>query len=328
MSPYLFWLYTKTLTLRKVFNAIKVFVSYKFSSWLKKPLRWGQPISISLEPVSFCNLRCPQCPAGNGSLTRKKSFINFNIAKSVIDQSYKQLVNLFLYFQGEPLLYPALCELIKYAKNKNIFCATSTNAQFIDIDKAKDLVKSGLDHIIISLDGADQKTYATYRIGGNIAKVLSSIENLEAAKRELKSKTPFVEVQFIVFKHNQHQIEQVKKLALSKGANLVSIKTAQIYADFETWLPDNKYSRYKKQNGNYVQKRKLKNRCWRLWNSIVVTVEGDILPCCYDKNAKYAFGNLKNETIKNVIGNHKFKKFASTLLHNQNSIDICNNCNG
>lgn len=150
-------------------------------------------------------------------------------------------------------------------------------------------------------------------------------------EKELNSKTPFVFFQFLVVKHNEHQVEEIKQLAKEIGVDEVRFKTAQVY-DYEN-DPNNlipsidKFSRYKKNSdGSYTPKNKLANRCWKLWHSNVITWDGLVVPCCFDKDAMHRLGNLKNESFKTVWHNDNYKQFRSELMMGRKNIDICANC--
>ena len=322
-------IYLKKLNFVKLFNILKYEISYVFSLITRRPVRLNYPLSLSVEPLNFCNLHCPQCPAGTDSLQRKKGVMDFSTFKRIIDESGKYLLNLFLYFQGEPFLNKDIFKMIEYANTKKIVTVTSTNGHYFTDENISNLIKSGLDIIIISLDGTTQDVYEKYRIGGNFDKVIKGIKMLVEAKQKAKSKKPFIELQFIVFSHNEHQMHEFKNLAKELKVDNYSFKSAQVY-DYETnnyLLPKNKkYSRYIFKNGKWQMKKKIKNRCPRLWNSSVITWDGYVLPCCFDKDAKYLFGNIKNQDFKQIISGESFKKFAKTVLINRKSIDICNNC--
>ena len=122
--------------------------------------------------------------------------------------------------------------MVSYASSKGMYTATSTNAHFLTDEMAKKTVESGLDRLIISLDGTTQEVYEQYRREGDIEKVIEGARNIVKWKRKLKSKTPFVFFQFLVVRPNEHQIEEVKKLAKEVGVDEVRFKTAQIY-DYE-----------------------------------------------------------------------------------------------
>ena len=288
------------------------------------------PYAFSIEPTTSCNLRCPECPSGLRSFTRETGHLEQEKLKHYIDQYAKNALYLTFYFQGEPYLNPHFLEMVRYAKSKKIYVSTSTNAHYLSLEKAKETVNSGLDKLIVSIDGTTQDTYEQYRIGGNLEKVKEGLANITKAKKLLNSKTPYVIVQFLVVKPNEHQIEDVKVLGLVYGANEVKLKTAQLY-DFQNGNPllpsIEKYSRYiQKSDGTYKLKHELKDECWRMWHSNVGTWDGKIVPCCFDKDAKYVMGDLNSKSLKSIWKNERYTKFRKQLQNNRNAIDICQNC--
>src|SRR5450631_795865 len=116
------------LTIRRLWNGGKVFASYYLSKWTGKVIQWGYPVSISFEPTTSCNLRCPECPSGLRSFTRPTGMLEDGFFRQTIDQLSRELLYLIFYFQGEPYLNPAFLEMVAYASSKGIYTATSTNA--------------------------------------------------------------------------------------------------------------------------------------------------------------------------------------------------------
>ncbi len=319
------------LTVRRLWNAFKVYSSFHLSRFTNKPVQWGLPVSISFEPTTSCNLRCPECPSGLRSFSRPTGMLQKDFFRETIDDIHQHLLYLIFYFQGEPYLNPDFLDMVKYASSKKIYTATSTNAHYLTDEAAKKTVESGLDRLIISIDGTTQDVYKQYRVGGNLDKVIQGAKNIIKWREELKSKTPFVFFQFLVVKPNEHQIEEIKQLAKEIGVDEVRFKTAQVY-DYETdpnqLIPTiDKFSRYKKNpDGTYRPKNKLANRCWKLWHANVITWDGLVVPCCFDKDAMHQLGNLKNESFKNIWYNSNYKQFRSELMKSRKNIDICSNC--
>ncbi len=322
--------FLSTLTPQKSWNAFKVFSSYQLSRLTRKPIQWGLPFNISIEPTTSCNLRCPECPSGLRSFTRDTGMLDFDFYKKTLDELGDKLIYLYFYFQGEPFLHPRFLELVKYANEKKIYSVTSTNAHYLKDDVAKLTVESGLSRVIISIDGTTQETYEQYRVGGSLEKVIEGTKNLIRWKRELKSKTPHVIFQFLVVKPNEHQIEEVKKLGKELGVDEVKFKTAQVY-DFENGnelIPTiDKFSRYElKASGVYSIKNKLLNHCWKLWHSCVITWDGKIVPCCFDKDAKHQLGDMNNNSFKEIWRSDAYMNFRKSVLKSRKEIDICKNC--
>lgn len=323
--------FLRKLTLRRLLNATKVVSSFYASRLIKRPVQWGLPMSISFEPTTSCNLRCPECPSGLRQFTRPTGMLKKDFFSQTIDDIYKDILYLIFYFQGEPFLNKDFLEMVKYASDKGIYTATSTNAHYLTDEVARKTVESGLDRLIISIDGTTQEIYKQYRIGGNINKVIEGAKNIVKWKKALKSKTPFVFFQFLVVKPNEHQVEEIKLLAKEIGVNEVRFKTAQIY-DYESdpnqLIPVNeKFSRYKKdKNGTTVSKNKLANHCWKLWQANVITWDGLVVPCCFDKDATHQLGNLKMQSFREIWTNDNYKQFRKELMTSRKNIDICANC--
>ncbi|HWB63440.1 MAG TPA: radical SAM protein, partial [Chitinophagales bacterium] len=166
------------LNLRKAGNAIAVTASYYLARITGKPVQWGLPFNISVEPTTNCNLGCPECPSGLKQFTRPTGNMNMTFYQRTIDELEDNLIYLYFYFQGEPYMNPGFLDMVKYAAAKNIYTVTSTNAHFLTERKARETVESGLDRILISIDGATQKTYEQYRVGGSLEKVIEGTKNL------------------------------------------------------------------------------------------------------------------------------------------------------
>jgi radical SAM protein with 4Fe4S-binding SPASM domain len=318
------------LSVRKSWNALKILTSYYMSKISKHTIQWGLPISISIEPTTACNLRCPECPSGKREFTRPTGMLSVDFFQKTINEIHNELLYLTFYFQGEPYLNPHFLDMVRYAADKKIYTSTSTNAHFLTDENAKATILSGLDRLTISIDGTSQETYEQYRIGGDLQKVIEGTKNIIRWKEELKSNTPHIIFQFLVVKPNEHEIAEVKTLAKQLKVNEVRFKTAQIY-DYKNGnklIPSiDKYSRYAKQNdGTYSIKNEKLNHCWRLWHSTVITWDGLVVPCCFDKDATHQFGDLKATTFKSVWHNQQYNSFRTSVLKSRSEIDICNNC--
>ncbi len=318
------------INILKLYNLIKNIVAYLLSKITKKVYIYGKPSFASFELSARCNLNCPQCDVGNNLTNRKNNFLYYNEYCKIMNEIGPTMLDAIFYFQGEPLLNKNFANYISYAKQYNIYTITSTNAQIINKNIALDIVKSGLDRIIISIDGTTQEVYEKYRKGGLLSKSIEAIKLLKETKTELNSKTPCIEAQFIVFRFNQHQINEFKILAPTWGADKISIKSAQIHSPNENSeiIPTiNKYSRYHKINRKWKIKKDYTKACFRAWYGMVISADGNILPCCFDKQEKHIYGNIKEDKIENIWKNKKSKDFRNTLLNNRQSINICRNCN-
>ncbi len=310
-------------------NLVKLVISYLISSISEKIVFLGYPLTLSLELTNHCNLSCPECRSGSGLLKRGKGFMDMTTFDRILSDCSSFLFSLILYFQGEPFLHHELFEMIKKARQKRFHTMTSTNGQFLDPDRAKKVVESGLDRIIISMDGLDQPVYEKYRVGGNLDKVKEGIEALVGWKKTLRSNTPVIIIQFLVFSHNQHQIEDIRKWGQRVGADGVEIKTAMFH-DFENGnplMPEEQYTRYRKNNnGKFLINSPLKNHCWQCWSKAVITWDGKVLPCCFDTDGDHVMGNIRQQPFVDIWKNIPYMTFRTKLLRNRKEIPMCRNC--
>lgn len=318
------------LTLRRIWNATKVVSSFYLTKWFKRPIQWGLPFTVSFEPTTACNLRCPECPSGLRSFTRATGNLKEDFFRRTIDDLYKELMYLIFYFQGEPYINPAFLDMVAYANAKGIYTITSTNGHFLSNENAKKTIESGLDRLIISVDGTTQEVYENYRKGGKLEVVLQGARNIVKWKKKLGSSTPHVIFQFLVVRPNEHQIDEIYHIAEEIGIDEVKLKTAQVY-DYELGNPliptIEKYARYTQQvDGTYRVKNELLNHCWKLWHSCVITWNGMVVPCCFDKDASYRLGDLKKSNMRNIWYSNNYKRFRAKILKGRDQIDICTNC--
>lgn len=314
----------------KFVNIVKLAFSYFISILLGKPVHFGIPLGISIEPTNHCNLGCKECPTGMNILKRPKSNIDLTLAKQSIEELAPALTTVIFYFQGEPFINKEIFELINHAAKKKVYSIISSNGHYFSKDNVRNIIASGLGNLIVSVDGTTQQIYEKYRVGGSLEKVLEGVKLLVQEKQQLKSRSPKITLQFLVTAENEHQINDAKKLAKELKVDKISFKTAQIY-DFKNGNPlipkQDKYSRYQKQkDSTYKIKSKLKNRCWRMWSQPVITVAGDVVPCCFDKDAYFKMGNLNEQSFNEIWQSESYKNFRKKVFTDRKSIDICQNC--
>ncbi len=314
------------ISFKKAFNVLKVYTGYSLSVLFKKVIVLGYPYSLTTEPTNRCNLKCLECPTGNNTSTRNKGEIDFETYKKIIDEVKDYMIYQMIYFQGEPFLNKNIYKLIKYSDQNKIYTTTSTNGHYLTKENCQKIIQSGLKKIIISLDGVNQKTLEKYRIGVNYDKIITGIQTLVEEKKQTTSRFPVIHLQFLVFNHNQHQINDFKKLAKYLKVDEIELKSAQIenFKENDWLMPSNKkFARY---DQSFNIKSKLSNRCIRIWNTLVVSWDGYIVPCCFDKNLQYQIANSNKKNILAAWKNNEFNSFRKKLLNHRKKISMCNNC--
>jgi len=326
---YDFYRLLGAMSVKKLLNYLLLHGSYLFSVVIQKPVHRGYPSFLSVEPGTYCNLRCPECFTTQAGFSRPRGYMNLTTFTKILEQANKRVFYLNLYFQGEPLLNRHLFDFIAYAKKHGCYTAVSTNGHFIDETNAKKMISSGLDRLIVSLDGTDGDTYSLYRKGGDFNTVVKGIKTLAEQRNKTRSKHPFIEIQFVLTRKNQSQKDKIKSFGKKLGADKVSVKSFQLL-NFEKaceWVPDKNSRYFIADDGAVKIKNKMHNRCFRMWSSCVITWDGMVAPCCYDKNASYAMGNILENPLPLLWNSEDYRIFRKNVFSQRKNIDICRNCN-
>lgn len=250
--------------------------------------------------------------------------------EQVIDQVKGHLTWLHLYFQGEPFLNPRFLDMVSYANGQGIFTSTSTNAHYLGEKQVSGILASGLKQLIVSMDGITQEVYESYRVGGNLSKVQEGIRLLVSERQKAKQRFPRIVLQFLVTGQNEHQLAALKIWAKDMGVDELQLKTTQIY-DYENGselIPsDLAFSRYfPTGDGKWKLKKQPENKCWRMWQGAVVTWDGKVVPCCFDKDASHVMGELKESSMESIWNSAGYLAFRKQLLGDRSQIEICRNC--
>ena len=300
-------------------------------------MKLRRPFFVSVEPAAVCQLHCPACPVGlrNTVITKLRNtdrFMSKEVWQRVLSEAAKTAYVMQFYFQGEPLLNKDLPAMIAEAHAAGLYTIVSTNAQALTPEMAEALVQSGLNRIIVSMDGLTEESYNAYRVGGSLEQTKAALRYLREAKKQSRTpytvhRTPIIELQCLRLKTNEHEWSEFKRQYKALGADRLSFKTAQLYdyADGHPLMPsDPRYSRYTKgTDGRYHRKTRVP-WCTRVWSGVVITTTGEVLPCCYDKAHAYAYGNIMESSLHELFTSDKAKAFRKAAFKEQPQ--ICKEC--
>ena len=293
---------------RKLFNFARVEAQLRFG----REKVWGYPYEWEIDTTNICQLKCPLCHTGLGTVHRDKGVMSFPMYQDLIQQIKDYCIWLSLYSWGEPFLNKDIAKFVACAHEANIATIMSSNLNKpLTSSMAEELVRSGLDVLIISLDGTTQDVYEVYRVGGHLDRVLDNLKLLIEKRRELGSATPYLEWQYIVMKQNEAQIPEARRMAADLGVDNIVFKRVDFPhgTDDESltgeWLPvgegwsarENPLEKPYHEDGD---------RCWRLWRSAVVNWDGGYAPCCYLTDASDDFGSVKSNSIKTIWNNSHY----------------------
>jgi len=286
------------LTLRRVGNTMVVLLELG----LRRTKVRGKPLVIKIEPTNFCNFQCPGCRTGTGEDTGPKGTVDFDHFTKMLDQVSGHAYKLILYMWGEPFINKNIFRMIEYATSKNMAVQISTNMNVFrpEIDAPK-LVASGLEHMIVALDGVSQEVYQTYRVGGRVGKVITNVEAIVAEKRRQGKRYPFLELQYIVFPHNTHEVDKVRELA------------ARLGGDRLTFIQSKTREEAKVKNGKPVTP----DKCNVLWMMACFNWNGSLSPCC--DSVDDSFGNVLEQDFATLWNSQKMIKSRS--LHTDHPIE-------
>ncbi|MBN2407446.1 MAG: radical SAM protein [Elusimicrobia bacterium] len=275
----------------------------------------GYPCWLTVDPANYCNLQCPLCPTGQGRGSRPKKALPFAVFKRVMDELGPYLIHADFCNWGEPLLNEDLCGMIEYAKRFRIHTKLDTNMNVFDEKKAEEIISSGLDKIILSIDGATQESYQKYRVKGDLEKVIRNIKILVERRKRMNRANPRIEWQFLVFRHNEVEMQDARKMAADLGVDEINFTPP--YTGSIEWLTTLEpfRSKYYEINGEKVEFRKPgeKTVCNWLWDGITVNSSGSVSPCCSVEDAKDDFcGNISEDAFDKIWNG---KMYAEARKH-------------
>lgn len=316
---------TKDYTRKKKFNLWLTRISKKLK--LTTPL--NMPANIMIEPTNICNLKCPGCPTGSNKLPFKQGRMALTDFKKLLDELGPYATYAQLWGFGEPFLHPDILEMVNYCRQFNLEVRISTNGQFFeDPSKAEALVKSGLSSMKISLDGASQETLQKYRVNASFDKIINGIRLINEAKQKLKAQNPRLVLQFIIMKHNQHEIPIMKALAADLKMKYKGKSVWVEEENAEDLLPDDRYSRFVMDptTKSLRPAKKPPALCPFPWEWAMVNWDGSVVPCCKDPYRYHHFGNVSAVSYKSIWRSKSYATFRKQFIKDPSKLKKCDIC--
>jgi radical SAM protein with 4Fe4S-binding SPASM domain len=298
---------------------MKDFIPLKTRQYISgKSILHSIPKVLNIELTNICNLRCSVCIDNNGS---KKGFMDIALLKKIIEENREVLhdQSVWLHFSGESLIHPEIDKIIRLLKTNEIRCRLSTNATLLTEKKSAEIMQSGLDYIVFSVDGASKETYERIRIGANFEEVENNILNFLKIKKENNYKIK-TQIQFIKMKENEHELKSFLEKWKKTSVNYINIKSFSTRA----WNVNN--------IGNFGNVNKLKSKkkkrypCFYLWETLIVLWNGDVVPCCQDLAGRLKVGNISDNNLLEIWNNQTMTKLRKLQDAGDYSMCPCDNC--
>ena len=317
-------------TPKKLINLVAVELERK----MRRTRVWGFPYYLIVDSGNICNLKCPLCPTGNRTLDRNQRFVRFEDFRRIIDKLYLYAYEVSLYNWGEPFLNPDIFQMIRYCVERNISTNLSSNFNISDLD-SEEVIKSGLEYLSISLDGTTQEVYSKYRVGGKIDLVFQNLKKILKKKKDFRSRTPFIEWQFIVMKQNCHQIDDARRMAKEMGVDIIRFIPVGVPMDAKNkkelaseWFPDLRAHGGKHEITDRFLQKPIKGGCFYLYRSVTIHPGGAVAPCCVVYKEKDDFGNMFDTDFSQIWNNESYQSARSLFSRKQKSSikTVCNRC--
>jgi radical SAM protein with 4Fe4S-binding SPASM domain len=315
------------MPIKKRLNLLKCGANLVF----RKPYPWSWPIHMHIELTNYCNLNCKVCPTGLGTLSRKPASLDPALFERVMQEAGPYLLTMSLWGWGESLLHPRLADILRLAQNRGITTFLSTNGQNLD-DPAvlKALIDYPPTYLILAIDGLTDETNSVYRVGAKIAPALAGVKQLAQMKRERGQQYPILHHRYIVMKHNEYELPQLKQFAQDNHFEICTIRTLSIIdsqneTDYAELLPsDNCFKAYEYKNN--VRIRRGDFICEKAFMFPSLFADGTLVDCDQDFNASQAYGNLLTSSFADIWWSEKAAGIRKTIRDNMDSFSHCKNC--
>ncbi len=294
----------------------------------KRTVATGRPAHMKIELTNFCNLACPMCP--HEQMERDVGYMKPALFRKIIDDSAPALEFAYLHHLGESLFHGKIGEFIKYGRLKGVAMGLSTNATYLDQRKGRVLLESGLDFLVISMDGASPDTYDRIRVGGDFATTIKNVRAFFDLKKQLPNHLTVV-VQMIVTAQNHHEVKRFAELWSADGAQ-VMIKEARDWAGQVKLVQiSNKATR----NSPSDEPTPLFKAappvhhvpCKMLWSELTVLWDGAVVPCVNVFERENLLGDFSTQTLDEIWNGAEMQRFRRAHLDDAiDGIKVCNTC--
>jgi len=298
--------------LKKIFNYINF--RYLFHLCGSKKINIGYPPHLLIEPVSTCNLRCPFCFQTDKTFTLKPfmGVMEFNFFKKIVDEADQLGIGaVTLASRGEPTLHKNLKDMLKYlGMKKNIHeIKLNTNATFLSIELIHEIFKNKISQVVISADHYEKEKFEKLRKNSNFEKIVNNVDNLYKIRENYTHTNTEIRISGIEFNENIDK-EKFHQFWIKRSDHVTLGKALERWDTYNNSIDE-----------------KINDPCETLWDRMYVWFDGKVNPCDADYKSYLSYGNLKENSIKEVWQSNIINKTRCAHLNNERkNIDPCNKC--
>jgi len=273
------------------------------------------PIRLWVETSSICNLRCPMCP-NQRMPAAQKGLMDLELFNKIVSEARGFVRDMYLHHRGEPLLNPALFEMIHAAKQAGISTRFHTNGTLLTAQKAEQLVAAEPDLVSFSIDGFEKGAYERIRVGANFEQVIENVVRLARLRDAQRLSRPYIVVERIKFRNpdmaeNKQAVADLTRQFLEAGVNEVIEKQEYTWAE-ETAPEPGGQPRY--------------TVCTFPWYAMVICADGTVTPCPQDFWAKMNMGNVRTAGLLEIWNGAAYQKLRRDFRTNIQALPLCRKC--
>lgn len=289
--------------------------------WLRRTL-WlpYAPLKLHLEPTSHCNLRCVMCPQSLGA-TQGNGYMDMDLYRKIIDEARRFVLEINLFFRGEPLLHPKIVEMVRIAEGAGIAVHLNTNATLLRGKVIDELLDAGLSKLTVSFDGGEKETYERMRRGAKFERTLENTRAFLRAKAARGSSRPYTAIQVIRFFDPSLPGPTLPQEFVQLFDGLPVDEFDPIWAHgWAGTMLDSKDFRAAPYGHNFYP-------CNWLWKSLAVCWDGRVATCCGDFGPAEVFGDLREQSLLDVWNGEQMVRIRR--LHREKSLKelpLCRGC--
>ncbi|HEX8463310.1 MAG TPA: radical SAM/SPASM domain-containing protein [Abditibacterium sp.] len=316
-------------TPKKVLNALRIEWAYH----RRQANITAYPYLLNIEPLYYCNLECPLCDRQIFPEARKNDAgkLPLDIIDKLFDEVGPYLYQCQIFGQGEPLIdWPRTKYIIQQARSRHIFTLLSTNCTIMTPALAKEVIASGLNHLVCAIDGITQDSYSQYRVGGQVEKALETLRLFCRERDEQKSDVN-IEWQFLVNRFNVHELEDARQMAEEIGVHIRFSPThgMEFHPELqEYWLPETGDPKW--QDGKIARgETRHEWPCYFLWRALIVNSNTQLARCLIYQNVA-EYGSLRDHSVMELFNSPASQR--ARQLFSKKSVEPgdfpapCNNC--